>query len=50
MIEKLIFNKTAQYAEMMRQAGAGAKTSSPKDQILIGQRERLRAAFPGKIS
>lgn len=33
-------------AEMMRQAGVGAKTSSPKDPILIRQRSRI--AFPGK--
>lgn len=32
--------------EMMRQAGVGAKTSSPKDPILIRQRSRI--AFPGK--
>ncbi|POO02238.1 Serine/threonine protein kinase [Trema orientale] len=34
--------------EMMRQAGVGAKTSSPKDPSLIPQRERQRAMFPGK--
>lgn len=32
--------------EMMRQAGVGAKTSSPKDPILM--RQRSRVAFPGK--
>ncbi|XP_015888023.1 mitogen-activated protein kinase kinase kinase NPK1 isoform X2 [Ziziphus jujuba] len=32
--------------EMMRHAGG--KTSSPKDPVLIRQRERLRVAFPGK--
>ncbi|XP_050240474.1 mitogen-activated protein kinase kinase kinase NPK1 isoform X2 [Quercus robur] len=34
--------------EMMRQAGAGGKTSSPNNCILTRQRERLRFAFSGK--
>ncbi|KAF2284151.1 hypothetical protein GH714_019568 [Hevea brasiliensis] len=34
--------------EMMRQAGIGGKTSSPKDRILTQQRDRLRFVFPGK--
>ncbi|KAK4378970.1 hypothetical protein RND71_000832 [Anisodus tanguticus] len=34
--------------EMMRQAGVGGKTSSPKDQALNRQRERSRFASPGK--
>ncbi|PON76393.1 Serine/threonine protein kinase [Parasponia andersonii] len=34
-------------AEMMRQAGAGGKTSSPKDRALNRQRERTRFASPG---
>ncbi|GAV84603.1 Pkinase domain-containing protein [Cephalotus follicularis] len=34
--------------EMMRQTVIGGKTSSPKDLILIRQRERLRFAVPGK--
>lgn len=35
-------------AELLRQAGVGGKTASPKDQILNRPRERLRFAFPGK--
>ncbi|NP_001268205.1 mitogen-activated protein kinase kinase kinase [Vitis vinifera] len=34
--------------ELLRQAGVGGKTASPKDQILNRPRERLRFAFPGK--
>lgn len=34
--------------EMMRQAGAGVKTSSPKDRAMNRQRERTRFASPGK--
>ncbi|KAL4642551.1 hypothetical protein ACB092_02G027100 [Castanea dentata] len=34
--------------EMMRQAGAGGKTTSPNNCILTRQRERLRFAFSGK--
>ncbi|KAG2721717.1 hypothetical protein I3760_02G094900 [Carya illinoinensis] len=34
--------------EILRQAGAGGKTSSPNDWILNRQRERLRFAFSGK--
>ncbi|XP_041001034.1 mitogen-activated protein kinase kinase kinase NPK1 [Juglans microcarpa x Juglans regia] len=34
--------------EILRQAGAGGKTSSPNDRILNRQRERLRFAFSGK--
>ncbi|GLT99759.1 hypothetical protein SLE2022_171770 [Rubroshorea leprosula] len=34
--------------EMMRQAGVCGKTSSPKDGILIRQREQIRFAFPYK--
>ncbi|XP_021619785.1 mitogen-activated protein kinase kinase kinase ANP1 isoform X1 [Manihot esculenta] len=34
--------------EMMRQAGVGSKTSSPKDRALNRQRERTRFASPGK--
>ncbi|XP_030956391.1 mitogen-activated protein kinase kinase kinase ANP1 isoform X2 [Quercus lobata] len=34
--------------EMMRQAGVGGKTSSPKDRALNRQRERTRFASPGK--
>ncbi|XP_059652446.1 mitogen-activated protein kinase kinase kinase NPK1 [Cornus florida] len=34
--------------EMMRQAGVGGKTSSPKDRALNRQRERSRFASPGK--
>ncbi|KAJ4719478.1 Mitogen-activated protein kinase kinase [Melia azedarach] len=34
--------------EMMRQAGMGAKTSSPKDRVLNRQRDRTRFASPGK--
>lgn len=34
--------------ELLRQAGVGGKTASPKDQILNQPRERLRFAFPGK--
>ncbi|KAL0005917.1 hypothetical protein SO802_013478 [Lithocarpus litseifolius] len=34
--------------EMMRQAGVGGKTSSPKDRALNWQRERTRFASPGK--
>ncbi|GKV08987.1 hypothetical protein SLEP1_g20553 [Rubroshorea leprosula] len=34
--------------EMMRQTGAGGKTSSPKDQALKRQRERTRFASPRK--
>ncbi|KAL5786605.1 hypothetical protein ACOSQ2_008997 [Xanthoceras sorbifolium] len=34
--------------EMMRQAGMGGKTSSPKDRILNRQRDRTRFASPGK--
>ncbi|KAB1202260.1 Mitogen-activated protein kinase kinase kinase NPK1 [Morella rubra] len=34
--------------EMMRQAVAGGKTSSPKDRTLNRQRERTRFASPGK--
>ncbi|XVF38159.1 hypothetical protein REPUB_Repub20aG0076000 [Reevesia pubescens] len=34
--------------EMLRQAGVGGKTSSPKDKFLIRQREQIRFAFPGK--
>ncbi|KAJ7973364.1 Mitogen-activated protein kinase kinase [Quillaja saponaria] len=34
--------------EMMRQAGIGGKTSSPKDRALHRQRERTRFASPGK--
>ncbi|KAJ7977973.1 Mitogen-activated protein kinase kinase [Quillaja saponaria] len=34
--------------EMMRQAGIGGKTSSPKDRALNRQRERTRFASPGK--
>ncbi|EXB50596.1 Mitogen-activated protein kinase kinase kinase ANP1 [Morus notabilis] len=33
--------------EMMRQAGVGGKTSSPKDRALSKQRERTRFASPG---
>lgn len=35
-------------AEMMRQAGVGSKTSSPKDRALNRQRERTRFASPSK--
>lgn len=35
-------------AEMLRQAGVGGKTSSPKDKFLVRQREQIRFAFPGK--
>lgn len=35
-------------AEMMRQAGIGGKTSSPKDLIHNRQRERSRFASPGR--
>lgn len=42
MILKIVF------AEMMRQAGVGSKTSSPKDRALNRQRERTRFASPGK--
>ncbi|XP_007034672.2 PREDICTED: mitogen-activated protein kinase kinase kinase NPK1 [Theobroma cacao] len=34
--------------EMLRQAGVGGKTSSPKDKFLVRQREQIRFAFPGK--
>ncbi|XP_022762027.1 mitogen-activated protein kinase kinase kinase NPK1-like [Durio zibethinus] len=34
--------------EMLRQAGVGGMTSSPKDKFLIRQREQIRFAFPGK--
>ncbi|XP_021817531.1 mitogen-activated protein kinase kinase kinase ANP1-like isoform X2 [Prunus avium] len=34
--------------EMMRQAGVGGKSSSPKDRALNRQRERTRFASPGK--
>ncbi|KAJ9182070.1 hypothetical protein P3X46_006102 [Hevea brasiliensis] len=34
--------------ELMRQAGIGGKTSSPKDRIPTQQRERLHLVFPGK--
>ncbi|KAK7284349.1 hypothetical protein RJT34_19094 [Clitoria ternatea] len=34
--------------EMMRQAGMGGKTSSPKDRALHRQRDRTRFASPGK--
>ncbi|GLT38285.1 hypothetical protein SLA2020_125430 [Shorea laevis] len=34
--------------EMMRQAGVGGKTASPKDRALNRQRERTRFASPGK--
>ncbi|XP_058077708.1 mitogen-activated protein kinase kinase kinase NPK1-like [Magnolia sinica] len=34
--------------EMMRQAGVGGKTSSPKDRALSRQRERSQFASPGK--
>ncbi|XVF41937.1 hypothetical protein PTKIN_Ptkin01aG0320800 [Pterospermum kingtungense] len=34
--------------EMMRQAGVGGKTSSPKDQAFNRQRDRTRFASPGK--
>ncbi|MED6218650.1 hypothetical protein PIB30_028491 [Stylosanthes scabra] len=34
--------------EMMRQAGVGSKTSSPKDRALHRQRERTRFASPSK--
>ncbi|OAY42275.1 mitogen-activated protein kinase kinase kinase NPK1 [Manihot esculenta] len=34
--------------EMMRQAGVGSKTSSPKDRALNRQRERTRFASPSK--
>ncbi|KAA8545104.1 hypothetical protein F0562_019888 [Nyssa sinensis] len=34
--------------EMMRQAGVGGKTSSPKDKALNRKRERSRFASPGK--
>ncbi|KAK2646947.1 hypothetical protein Ddye_022142 [Dipteronia dyeriana] len=33
---------------MLRQAGVGGKTTSPKDQILGRPRERLRFIFPGQ--
>ncbi|KAM1250847.1 hypothetical protein ACFX13_034142 [Malus domestica] len=38
----------ARKREMMRQAGVGGKTSSPKDRGLNRQRERTRFASPGK--
>ncbi|XP_044467441.1 mitogen-activated protein kinase kinase kinase ANP1-like isoform X2 [Mangifera indica] len=34
--------------EIMRQAGMGGKTSSPKDRVLNRQRDRTRFASPGK--
>ncbi|XXG79434.1 hypothetical protein AAC387_Pa09g0502 [Persea americana] len=34
-------------AEMMRQAGVGTKTSSPKDNVVNRKRDRLRFASPG---
>lgn len=36
------------FAELLRQAGVGGKTASPKNQILNRPRERFRFAFPGK--
>jgi hypothetical protein len=36
------------FAEMMRQAAVGSKTSSPKDRALGRQRERTRFASPSK--
>lgn len=34
--------------EILRQAGVGGKTSSPKDRAANRQRERSRFASPGK--
>ncbi|KAL5995933.1 hypothetical protein ACLOJK_026006 [Asimina triloba] len=34
--------------ELMRQAGMGGKTASPKERVLNRQKERLRIASPGK--
>lgn len=36
------------FAEMMRQAGVGANTPSPRDRSITRQRDRTRFASPGK--
>lgn len=41
-------NNSEMFAEMLRQAGVGGKTSSPKDRALNRQRDRTRFASPGK--
>eukprot|EP00258_Populus_trichocarpa_P046398 XP_024462417.1 mitogen-activated protein kinase kinase kinase NPK1 isoform X1 [Populus trichocarpa] len=46
--EEELYQELERKREMMRQAGVGGKTSSPKDPILMQQRERLRFAFIGK--
>ncbi|CAK7326992.1 unnamed protein product [Dovyalis caffra] len=46
--EEELYQELERRREMMRQAGVGGKTSSPKDPILMRQRERLRFAFTGK--
>lgn len=48
MVEDPNYKLGALVAEMMRQAGVGGKTSSPKDRALNRQRERSRFASPGK--
>ncbi|KAJ6430015.1 hypothetical protein OIU84_021430 [Salix udensis] len=46
--EEELYQELERKREMMRLAGGGGKTSSPKDLILMQQRERFRFAFTGK--
>ena len=48
MVLMVLANNSEMLAEMLRQAGVGGKTSSPKDRALNRQRDRTRFASPDK--